>query len=289
MLPRKDRLAEDEFRRYRVAYCGLCRNLKRRYGTACRFMVNYDMTFLYFLLAKEKEASTIRCFCPARPYCKRECMAGDPALDYVTDLTVLLSYRKLMDARKDSHGMKKIGAKLGLVCCRRFYKKALALHPEEDEVFAQQLGRLEVYEAENCRSIDRVADTFATLLQACSMAEEEPTRRRVLQTLLYHVGRYLYLVDALDDLSGDLKDGNYNPLALRYGLVDGKLSSEAMESLKETIEASISMAASALELLDRTANKEILENIIYYGLPSVLRSVSKGSFRKRRSKDEGSL
>ena len=50
VLPRKDKLSEEDFARYRAAYCGLCRSLKRNYGFHARFLVNYDMTFLYFLL-----------------------------------------------------------------------------------------------------------------------------------------------------------------------------------------------------------------------------------------------
>ena len=289
VLPRKDRLGEEEFRRYKAAYCGLCNSLQKLFGFPSRFLVNYDITFLYFLLRKEKEEGTEACFCPARPFCKRDCMPMDPAMDYGADMTVLLSYWKLRDAVRDSGGFKKLGARMGLWLYRRPYKKASALHGEEDRCFSQELERLNAYEQSNCNSIDRVADTFARLLQACACAEEDPKRRRILETLLYHVGRYLYLVDALEDLPKDLKSGSYNPLALRYTLEEGKLSEEDRKSLLDTIEASVSMAASALELLDSTANRKLLENIIYYGLPSVLHSVSTGSFRKRRSKHEGSL
>ena len=30
VLPRKDKLTPEDFRRYRAAYCGLCRSLKKR-------------------------------------------------------------------------------------------------------------------------------------------------------------------------------------------------------------------------------------------------------------------
>ena len=53
------------------------------------------------------------------------------------------------------------------------------------------------------------------------------------------------------------------------------------EQFLETVNASISMAASALELLPETADRAILHNVIYYGLPAVLHSVADGRFRKR--------
>ena len=110
-----------------------------------------------------------------------------------------------------------------------------------------------------------------------------------MELLLYHVGRYLYLTDALEDLPKDLKQDHYNPLRYRYSLQDGVLSKEAKAQLLDTIDASISMAASAFELLEAREDRVILDNIIYYGLPAVLHSVAQGTFRKRGKRNEGSL
>ena len=70
VLTREDKLSEQEKLRYRAAYCGLCRTLKKHYGFFARFLVNYDMTFLYFLLQNEENRQMERCFCPARVICK---------------------------------------------------------------------------------------------------------------------------------------------------------------------------------------------------------------------------
>ena len=72
VLPRRDKLSETDNARYRAAYCGLCRCLKQRYGFRARFLVNYDMTFLYFLLQKGEAKQPERCHCPARPFCKKD-------------------------------------------------------------------------------------------------------------------------------------------------------------------------------------------------------------------------
>ena len=288
VLPRKDRLPEEEFLRYRAAYCGLCRSLKEHYGFRSRFLVNYDMTFLFFLLSQQKEEEKERCFCPARPFCKRDCLPQNDAMVYGADLTVLLSYRKLMDAKQDSRGFKALGASLGLCFYRRAYKKAAERRPKENALFRERLSALQALEEDKCPSIDRAADAFASMLRACA-GEEEGTQRRIKEALLYHVGRYLYLVDALEDLPKDRKKGSYNPLCYRYEVGEQGLSEEDLKELKDTIEGSVSMAASALELLEPGPNTEILRNIIYYGLPAVLQSVSEGSFRKRRSKHERSL
>lgn len=289
VLPRRDRLSEPEKARYRAAYCGLCRALKRSYGFRARFLVNYDMTFLYFLLQPERREAE-RCLCPARPFCKKDCLPDDAVMTHAADLTVLLSCWKLEDAARDGKLPERLAARAGLLLFRRARKKAAGRQPEADGVFGRELSRLAELEAQCCPSLDRPADAFATLLGACVPAQQPAGTRRAMQVLLYHVGRYLYLVDALEDLPKDCKSGAYNPLRYRYRPENGALTQPDKDQLLQTIEASISMAASALELLPPTPDDAIRRNIIYYGLPAVLHSVAEGSFRKRgNTKHERSL
>lgn len=281
VLPRRDKLSETDNARYRAAYCGLCRCLKQRYGFRARFLVNYDMTFLYFLLQEGEAKQPERCRCPARPFCKKDCLPSDGAMEYAADLSVLLSCWKLRDAERDDGFFRRAAAAFCLRVYRKAYEKASAARENENRVFAEQLARLSDLEDRCCESIDRAADAFATLLKACAGYHADEAVRRTKELLLYHVGRFLYLTDALEDLPKDNRSGAYNPLRYRYVLQDGKLSQTDREQFLETVDASISMAASAFELLPETADREILKNIIYYGLPAVLNSVAKGSFRKK--------
>ena len=69
--------------------------------------------------------------------------------------------------------------------------------------------------------MDRAADSFAVLLSSAAEELTDPVRRRIMEQILYHLGRWIYLIDAADDLKKDAESGNYNPVALRYGLTDG--------------------------------------------------------------------
>ena len=280
VLPRRDRLSEEAQARYHAAYCGLCRALKLEYGFAARFLVNYDMTFLYFLLREGDPACPGRCFCPARPWCPRKaCLPEDGTMRYAADLSVLLSWWKLLDARRDSRGPRRLAAKAALLLYRRSYRRASARHPVLDAAFGTELARLQALEDEKSPSIDRTADAFASLLRDCA-AHYDGRERRPEQLLLYHVGRYLYLADALEDLPRDVRAGAYNPLRYRYGADGGTLDPADRAQLLETIDASISMACSAMELLDGRRDRELLSNILYFGLPAVLHAVAEGTFRK---------
>ena len=289
VLPRRDRLSEEGQMRYRAAYCGLCRCLKQRYGFWARFLVNYDMTFLYFLLARGEAKPACACFCPARCVKTKQCLPVDEAMEYAADLTVLLSYWKLRDAKRDGGFWKRRSMELMMAFYSRAYRKAKNRRPEADRGFAEKLEKLNALEQAKCASIDRSADAFASLLRNCTQPLTDETERRITEHLLYHVGRYLYLVDALEDLPKDVKSDSYNPLRYRYTLENGCLSPEDKASLLESVEGSISMAASALELLSHLPDREILENMIYYGFPAVLYSVAEGSFRKRGRQHERSL
>ena len=127
--------------------------------------------------------------------------------------------------------------------------------------------------------MDRAADAFAALLGAAAEEAEDPVRRRVLGQLLYHLGRWVYLVDAADDLKKDAESGNYNPVALRFGLKDGLWTPESRREFAQTLDHSIHMCATAFELWDFGEWRPLLERTLYTGLFHVGKAVLDGTFR----------
>ena len=291
VLPRKGELLVRELEQYQAAYCGLCDTLGRRYGLAARFLVNYDLTFLYCLLTGclpprplEKKR------CPANPFVKKTCVAADEALDYTADACVLLGWYKLRDASRDEGLLKRMGAGLACGLLKRSFRKAKHYRPELEKLIKARLELLTQLETDQSEEMDRAADAFAGILQACADFLPEEDRRPAGQ-VLYHTGRFLYLCDAWDDLKEDRKQGRYNPVASRFRLEGETLSSQQQEQLQTTISHSIRLAAAALELLELQGGKGLLENIIYLGLPAVLSGVADGTFhtKKQRSAYERSL
>ncbi len=89
--PRTQELKVREDTLYRAAYCGLCRCLGKRYGFPARFLVNYDMTFLYLLLSgQEACAACAPHFCPANPLKKKACVPITPAMEYCAEICDIL-------------------------------------------------------------------------------------------------------------------------------------------------------------------------------------------------------
>lgn len=288
--PLKAELKVREYEAYHAMYCGLCRTLGRRYGFAARFLVSYDLTFLCCLLeggAEQWRQGT--CFCPANPLCRKHCVEQSEAMAHAADLTVLLAWQKLRDAVQDEHGPKRIAAWLGTRLYGRAYRRAAARLPEQAARIERQLGRLAALEAAQSASLDETADAFARILAGCAALLPEGAPRRAGEQLLYHTGRFIYLTDALDDAAEDARRGRYNPALRRYQAGPEGLCAADRASLTETIDASVSLAGAAMELMPLRAGRGIVGNIVYQGMPGVLRAVAAGTFRNKKRADRSHL
>ena len=283
VYPAPERLSEEEKGRFRAVYCGLCHNLGQRYSFVSRFFLNYDFTFLAMLL-EDKPCRTCAHRCVAHPLKKRECLGGGRGLDTAADVSMVLLWWQIQDEISD-HGFGK-GLKYRLVACllHRAYKKAKVRQPGFDTATQTHLHELALLEEKNCPSIDRPADTFARLLSGVSQVVDEPIKRRVLAELLYHMGRWIYLVDAADDLKKDVSGGQYNPLPLRYQLQGDTLTEEAKISLAQTMDESIRAMAAAFELWNWGDYTPIIRATVYDGLYGVGHAVLNGTFHQKAKK-----
>ncbi len=278
--PLRGELKVRTLEQFQADYCGLCRSLGKRFGFAARFTVSYDLLLLYLILSgMEPEAQRTRCRCPARPWRCRACAPESDAMTFTAAANVIFTYEKLSDALHDERGFRKLAAGLGKVLLRGAKRKADRIAPELAEKTAEQMSR--IWELEQSRDpvMDRHADAFAQMLCACSDYFREPSLQRPAKELLLHVGRYLYLVDALEDLKKDAAKGRFNPLLYRFDVRDGILSPEDLAYLKQSVFQSLNRAEAALDLLPLKGSDELLHNIICLGLPAVLQSVADGSFR----------
>lgn len=282
--PYRKTLSEESQKQYRTDYCGLCRALKAQYGFRACFLVSYDMTFLYALLSSTQPAqASNRCRCSAHPMCKRECTQCSEALRFCADVTMILSWWKLRDTVSDDGFFRRNSAKLLLRLYRKSYNTAAQAQPALAAQAQDRIAQLAALEKENCAELDRVADMFAQLLTACVPDSDKP-EARIFRQILYHTGRYLYLIDALDDFPKDQKKNAYNPLRFRYGETAEHLSDEHRQEVLETIFCSVREIEKALRLLTPESHAELLENIISYGMPIVARGVAAGVFRKKANR-----
>lgn len=278
---RLDLLPPEGREAYQAVYCGVCRSMGKRYGQFSRLFLDYDFAFLAMLLAPDDIPCVSGCKgCPIHPIKGKPACEEGPWLEFVAGESVILTYWKLRDSVEDSGFFKGLAARALSLCLRPSYWKAKQTCPEFDREVIARLEELGKLEWEKSPSIDRTSDCFANILGAATPKEETGAQGRALEQLLYHVGRWIYLIDAVDDLEQDRKEGNYNPVLARFP----QWTEEDKAYLRANLDHSLSLAGAAFQLLRPTAWTSVVENILYSGLPGVTELVFTGKWKEYQKK-----
>ncbi len=280
--PVLNELSQEQRDAYKSAYCGLCHAMGERHGWLARFTLNYDFTLLALLHYGSSAGETTVCRrCPAHPFRKKyTCLCGS-ALETAADESMILTWHKLSDDVADRKLIFGIPYRILRWCFRKGYRRAVQARPEFDAAVSREMKRLGQLERERSPQLDRTADTFAKILSAAAEHCEEE-QRRPMEQMLYHLGRWVYLVDAWDDLQEDRKAGRYNPLDARF---DGK-AAEERDYVETTMTHSVRLVCSAFQLMEFGVWTPIVENVFYRGLPTVQSAVLDGRWRELRKTKE---
>ena len=286
--PYKPELKIKDFEIYKGVYCGLCKKLAKSYGPFARMTLSYDFTFLAMIklaVADECKGFTKQA-CVYNPLRKKLCLNPCDDMTFVSTLAMIMLYYKIKDNCIDSKGIKKIGSYSLKLLFTPSYKKAAKLEPYMNEQIGKAMSEQDMLEKENCDSIDKAADPTARALGTIfeSLSESE-TQKMVLSRLGFLIGRWVYLIDALDDLESDVKKSNYNPFSCKFSLSKDS-AKEQIASAKEYAIGAINLTAGELsntyELLDIKRYKDILDNIIYLGLPQAKDDVTQKAKNKEK-------
>jgi len=280
--PMQGELRVRELERFKACYCGLCHSLGKNYGFASRFILNYELVFLSMLLWGEDEPVKIeRKRCIASPCKTKRYCAGSKALDTAAGYSVILTWWKLQDSIADESYFKALPYKIASAFLKYAYRKASKNFSEFDGRARQELELLTRHEKEHGTSIDAAADKFSNILKAAATDDMPESLRRPMVELLYHLGRWVYIMDACDDYADDVKEGRYNPVADIYAPQGGKIPPDGTERLKTTLIHSNNLVSSAFELLPENPWSEIVRNMLYLGMPDACERVLSGRWPPR--------
>ena len=278
----KPELRVREYEEYKAVYCTLCKTLGKEYGLLSRALLSYDATF-YILLRECVLGAPAPCYkkgrCRFNPV-KKCGYCQNPSESYreAAALTVLMSYQKVLDNLADSKGFKKFAAWLCKPFLRGKYKKAKTKYPFFAAQIETAMQNQASLEAAHCASVDRAADPSAEALeQIFSQGIENESDCRVTARVAYCVGRWVYLLDAYDDMRADLKNGAYNPFLIDCGAADEAAlsNSEMQERILRSLCMTENEAAVSFDLLSGECHRGILENILRDGTQSVRTAVHK--------------
>ena len=269
------RVRENEY--YRAVYCGLCRAQGKCTGLCSKFTLNYDIVFLALLrLAVDgKQVQIKRGRCMAHPFRKRAYVECCEPLEYSAYASAILTHGKIADDINDEKGMKKLNAQFIKPFTSHMRKKALKKYSELDEKVFSGLKRLSEIEKQNLSSVDIPADAFGDILADILSYGLDGNNAKILSNIGKHIGRWIYIIDAADDVDEDIKKNRFNAFARLY---EGNIPDEERESIANSLKLELLSAEPAFDLIDYNELydiEEIIKNIIYRGMPQTAERVLK--------------
>ena len=252
----KGELKIREFEQYRAHYCGLCRRLYDSHGLTGRLTLNYDMTFLKILLENlydpEMRREAIRCI--LHPFRKHFELVSDIS-DYCSDMNILLAYYNAAD---DWHDDRKILKGAAAFLLKRRMKTAAAGYEKKAETVRKLMEKLSEAESSGTCDTEDAACIFGEIMKEIFIFRDDYYAED-LGMCGFYLGKFIYFLDAYEDVDDDIKSGSYNPLKEIRGKEDFD------RRVYEMLRNAISKSALHFERLPVTGDVEILRNILYAG------------------------
>lgn len=255
----KKEMTDEERSTYQAYYCGLCRELKRQAGAGAQICLNYDITFLAILLSGlyEPDEVTEPFRCRLHPTKKRFFHESE-VMQYAASMNIVLSYYKLLDDYQDDHktSRKKIANRFEPVVkrvCEEYPRQTQAI-----EDFVRDLSDAEYRQEDNLTVLSALS---GDMLGELFCYKEEDVWNESLRSMGYYLGKFIYLLDAYDDMEKDRKNHNFNPM-LRA--IDKDPSYDAFCS--QVLVSLIAECTKEFERLPILKNASILRNILYSGI-----------------------
>lgn len=246
-----------EFDIYQSFYCGLCRALKERHGILGQISLTYDMTFLVMLLSSlyEPETKIGMTKCIAHPFEKHQTRRNDYS-DYGADMNVLFTYYKCLDDWNDDKKVIKLA----------YSKLMKGAYARIGSAYTRKVRKIDALmrdfyhkEKEGNEDIDTMAGMFGDVMGEI-FAYRKDEWEESLRMLGCYLGKYIYLLDAYEDIEEDIKKKRFNPLKKRYANPD---FDEEVKTILTMMMAGCSREFEKLPIIDYI---EILRNILYSGV-----------------------
>lgn len=259
---------------YKAVYCGLCKGIGKGCGQCSRTALSYDMAFTsaiaHNICGEDVKIEKKRCI--THWFRRRPIAAPDGISVVLGCVNTILAYFKLCDDKRD-------GERKGILrhLYRAGFKRAAKLHPAAAEIVKRHTEEQSALEKAGCAVIDEAAEPTADMLRDLSRYVLKEYADGHTDRLFYNLGKWVYLIDALDDYDKDVKKGRYNVL---YNAYRKNSKAEALEcGGKELIfcfEMLFAEMRGALSGINFHFNHDLTDNIILRGIPLKSRQIFYG-------------
>lgn len=278
VIPDKQNMYIKDFNVFQAFYCGLCKTLGKTGSQITRLCTNYDVTFYNVLLHSlaDEKVKFERKLCAYNGK-KKVVVDADEMSRKMADIAVMLVYYNAEDDVTDG---KKSRILIKWRLALRKSKAAKRL-PEIDKLMKDSFAALNALEKDNCDSIDRVADCFASLMR--DITRELIPTDDTIDTFMYNLGRFVYLLDAVDDVEKDQKKKRYNPLLLNYGECANKADylAKNADELSFLLNSTYNKMVACYNDMDIKLYEGVLSNTVYLGIKMQMERLLKGEDKCR--------
>ena len=271
---------------YRAMYCGVCKGIGQVCGQAARMGLSYDVTFLSVILHNIAgvDVKIEKSHCLTHCIRTRQMAEVDELTRRLGALNTALVYYKYTDDIQD--GDKGRGKRLWF---KRGFQKVKQKYPEIERIVRENLANQEKVEKAKTESLDRAADATANMLAEFSDYALGEKKTSATHNLFYAVGKWIYLIDALDDYDKDVKKGAYNPFALAFQATCKKelLEGKSGEDVRYAFHALFYDIRENLSQIHFHFNRDLSDNILLRGLPATTKRVMEGEDCAKNCKKKG--
>lgn len=273
----KPELKIKDYERYHAYYCGLCKTLKEKYGRIGQMTLTYDMTFLIILLTSlyEQKPNHQTSRCVVHPI-KKQSMLTNEITEYASDMNIALSYHHLVDDWEDEKSVKGF---MGAQLIKRKYKEIEKKYPRQVKVIEESLNALKKCEERKERNLDEVSRCFGELMAEFFVYRQDEWEED-LREVGFYLGKFIYLIDAYEDLEKDIKNGSYNPL------IELSKTEEYEETCGQILMMMMSECTKAFERLPLVVEVELLRNILYAGVWSKYKRLRNEKMKREDGKEQ---
>ena len=272
-------MSEEDMKIYQSYYCGLCQILRKNSGIRGQMLLNYDMTFLIVLLSGlyELEDHEKEFVCAIHPG-KKKLARVNEATQYAAKMNVILAYHNLEDDWRDDRAYAKRAISQII---RKDYLKIVREYPRQAEALEKYMHRLIDLEQTKETNLDLVAGITGEMLGEI-FAWKEDIWAEELRCLGFYLGKFIYLMDAYEDLEKDEKGGKYNPF-----LDLQKENPKDYETISNLILTSMmSECSKSFERLPVLQNADIIRNILYSGVWSKYEYIQLKKKKRRKNREK---
>lgn len=256
VIVNKPELKVRELETYQSYYCGLCKQLREKCGFGGQLSLSYDMTFLAMLLTglyePEETEDLERC---VRHPVSRHRVKKNAMIGYVADMNLLLTWYKCKDDVRDE---KRIDRGIYAASLHRSVRTLGKQYERQAEAVRVHLDRMHALETDGCKDLDALSGCFGALLGELFVIKEDEWAS-ALRKMGCLLGRFIYVLDAYDDMERDAKKGCFNPLLLQK-------RNETDDWIYQVLTLYATELATEFEKLPILQNVEILRNILYAGI-----------------------